>query len=220
MGVPIVVVNPNSTQAVTRGIDRAVEPLRLSGGPSIECVTLEDGPPGIESQADADSVVGPICDLIRAREDTASAFVIACYSDPGLHAARETSGRPVFGIAECAMVTALTRGERFGLISILERSIPRHERAVRSAGLWTRFAGDLAIDLGVRELSREDLVLERMRSVGRRLKDAYRADVLIMACAGMARYRDALADAVSLPVIEPTQAAVTLAIGAVQLEHS
>ena len=42
----IVVINPNSSQIVTDGIDRAVEPLRMAGGPAIECVTLKEGPAG------------------------------------------------------------------------------------------------------------------------------------------------------------------------------
>ena len=214
---PIVVINPNSTEEVTRGIDRALDPLRLEGGPPIECVTLTEGPPGIESQAQADAVVAPLCDLIRSRDDSASAFIIACYSDPGLHAARETTSKPVFGIAECAMVTALTGGERFGIISILDASIPRHQRAVRAAGLSARFAGDVAIGVGVVDLAGEDDVFEKLVVAGRRLRDEDDANVLILGCAGMARYRERLEDALGVPVIDPTQAAATLAIGAVRL---
>ena len=85
----ILVINPNSTEAVTRGIDAAMEPLRMNGGPVIECVTLKDGPPGIENQAHVEQVVGPIGRMVTKRDNDCSAFVIACYSDPGLHAARE-----------------------------------------------------------------------------------------------------------------------------------
>ena len=56
-----------------------------------------------------------------------------------------------------------------------------------------------------------------MTSVGKKLRDDDGADVLIMGCAGMARYRARLEAAVGLPVIDPTQAAVTIAIGAVLL---
>ena len=38
-----------------------------------------------------------------------------------------------------------------------------------------------------------------------------------MGCAGMARHRLALEDALGIPVIDPTQAAVTMAIGVVQV---
>ncbi len=212
---PIVVINPNSTEAVTAGIDRSVEPLRVAGGPPIECVTLKEGPPGIESQQTADAVVLPLCRMIRTRDETASAFVIACFSDPGLHSAREVTRRPVFGIAECSMAAALTRGERFGIISILDNSVVRHRRLVRSMGLSQRFAGDIALGIGIQGLADEDRVLDRMISIGKRLKDDCGADVLIMGCAGMARYGNRLQSAAGIPVIEPTRSAVTMALGEV-----
>ena len=126
----ILVINPNSTEAVTQGIDAAMEPLRIAGGPAIECVTLKEGPPGIQTQADVESVVAPIGNMVRSRDNDCSAFVIACYSDPGLHAAREVTTKPVLGIAECGILTAMTLGQRFGVISILKKSIPRHLRYV------------------------------------------------------------------------------------------
>lgn len=215
--LPILVINPNSTEEVTAGIDRALEPLRFDGGPPIESATLKEGPPGIESQAQADAVIAPMCALIRGRQDSASAFIIACYSDPGLHAARETTTKPVFGIGESAMVTALTQGERFGIISILDASIPRHARAVRAAGLGDRFAGDIAIGVGVTELAGDDDVRQRLIATGARLRDDHGANVLILGCAGMAGYRKRCEQALGIPVIDPTQAAATLAIGAVQL---
>ena len=217
---PIIVINPNSTQAVTDGMDRAVDPLRMEGGPPIECVTLEEGPPGIETEEQAGAVVGPICELIRNRQHGASAFVIACYSDPGLHPGRAVTSKPVLGIAESAMLVAMTRDARFGVISILETSIPRHQRYVRVLGLESRSAGDRALGLAVTELSNEDRTFKRMASVGQQLRDDDGADVLIMGCAGMARYRSRLEEEVGLPVIDPTQAALTLAIGAVILSGS
>ena len=217
MSERIVVVNPNSTEAVTAAIEQALAPLAMAGGPVIECVTLAEGPPGIESQAHVEQVVQPLCRLVRARDD-ADAFVIACFSDPGLFACREASARPVLGIAECGLLTALTRGERFGIIAILRTSLGRHLRYVRQLGLAARFAGDLPLGLGVVELADRDRTIERMRAVGSKLRDQQGADVLVLGCAGMADYRVELEAAVGLPVIDPTQAAVTMAIGAVQLE--
>ena len=215
MPAPIVVINPNSTRAVTDGMSEAVESLRRPGGPAIECVTMEGGPPGVETQMDAESVVLPICDYVHGRNDDAGAFVIGCYSDPGLHAAREVARVPVFGIAESAMATALTRGDRFGVISILPGSVPRHLRQVRAMGLESRLAGDLPVGLGVTELGGEDEVYERMEETGRRLRDECGADVVILGCTGMAHFRRPLEAALGLPVVEPTRAAVALALGVV-----
>jgi Asp/Glu/hydantoin racemase len=214
---PIVVINPNSTEAVTAAIDAAIEPLRMAGGPELVCQTLAEGPPGVESQSDADSVIAPLCRSIAAQGNHASAFVIACFSDPGLHAAREATARPVLGIAECGILTALTLGQRFGVISILKKSIPRHLRYYGAMGVGGRLAGDLPIELGVTELGDASTTLGRMKAVGAELRDDHGADVLVLGCAGMARYRDPLEQALGIPVVEPTQAAVTMAIGRVRL---
>jgi Asp/Glu/hydantoin racemase len=211
----ILVINPNSTEAVTRAIDEAMEPLRISGGPEINCLTLEEGPPGVESQTDADGVVMPLCRVIS--ESDADAFVIACFSDPGLYSAREATAKPVLGIAECGILTALTLGHRFGVLSILAHSVPRHLRYIAAMGVTQRLAGDLPIGLGVTELADARATLTRMLDVGRRLHEHHGADVLVMGCAGMARYRDDLEEAVRIPVVEPTQAAVAMAIGRIRL---
>jgi Asp/Glu/hydantoin racemase len=87
-------------------------------------------------------------------------------------------------------------------------------------GVLDRFAADLPIGLGVAELSDEDRALNRMIEVGRTLKDSHGADVLVMGCAGMARFRAALEEAVGIPVVEPTQAAVVMAVGHVRLSQS
>jgi allantoin racemase len=213
----ILVINPNSTEAVTRAIDEAMAPLRLPGGPEIRCLTLEEGPPAVESQLDADRVILPLCRIIREHDGAAAAFVIACFSDPGLFAARESTAKPVLGIAECGILTALTLGHRFGVISILARSVARHLRYIGAMGVVPRLAGDLPIGLGVAELADRHTALSRMIEVGRTLRDRYGADVLVMGCSGMARYRGELEEAVEIPVVEPTQAAVTMAIGRVRL---
>ena len=123
MSQTILVINPNSTQTVTDHIDAAMAPFRMEGGPEIECMCLPEGPAGIETQAHIESVVQPLRRLILAREADVDAFVIACYSDPGLYVAREATKRPVFGIAESGILVALTQGERFGVVSILAGSI-------------------------------------------------------------------------------------------------
>ncbi|HYY60512.1 MAG TPA: aspartate/glutamate racemase family protein, partial [Burkholderiales bacterium] len=210
----------NSTEAVTRGIDQAVEPLRIPGGPAIDCVTLKEGPSGIETQQQVDAVVAPMLKLVREKESEYAAFVIACYSDPGLHSLREATRKPVLGIAECGILTALTLGQKFGVIAILRQSIPRHLRYVGALGVSERLAAELPVGLRVVELSDEAKTFGRMVEVGKALRQQHGADVVIMGCAGMARYRKPLQDEIGIPVVEPTQAAVAMAIGRVRLDWS
>ena len=211
----ILVINPNSNTAVTAAIDAAVNPFRFADGPEIACTTLEEGPLGVETQKDADSVTMPLRRLVEGANDI-DAFVLACYSDPGLHVCREGTSSPVFGIGECAIATALTRGDRFGVIAIGARSIARHLRSLRQTGSIGRLAGERSLDMSVAETASGDRTLALMIEVGRMLVQQDGADVVVMGCAGMARHRKPLEDALGIPVIDPTQAAVTMALGAVQ----
>ena len=210
---PIVIINPNSTTAVTDKMAAAVESLRIPHGPVLECVTLEEGPAGIETEDQVAGVVTPICNLIRTRQEDVSAFVIGCYSDPGLQEARELSAKPVFGIAESAMLTAMTKGSRFGVISILEQSIPRHAYQIRKLGFESRCAGDRAIGLRVTELADPVRAFNGIRDAAELLRDEDGADVLILGCSGMADNRHRLEEIVGLPVVEQTQAAAAFALG-------
>ena len=212
----IVVINPNSNETVTRGLDDALRPLAFEGGPEIVCRTLAEGPYGIESQADVESVVLPLRRLVES-DNEADAFVIACFSDPGLHVCRDGTDRPVFGIAECGVLAALARADRFGVIAIQSRSIGRHLRYLRQMGLMERLAGERPIEMSVAESAAGEKTLDRMIEVGSELRDRDGAEAIVMGCAGMARHRKPLEAALGVPVVDPTQAAVAMAIGAVSV---
>lgn len=216
----IYVINPNSSRHVTDGIDRAVDPMRAISPVPIEARTLAEGPPGIETQAHVDGVVAPLLAHCARLEDQASAFVVACYSDPGLAALREQSTRPVLGIAEASILTAMTLGQRFGIISILSKSLPRHMRYVAAMGVMDRLAADRPLDLGVLDLADETRTFARLKTVGATLRDEAMADVLILGCAGMTAFRRDLESHLGIPVIEPCQAATAMAIGRVALQST
>lgn len=211
----ILVINPNSSAAVTAAIDAAVAPLRMQGGPRITVAGLPGGPPGIATQRDADAVVMPLVEWVG--RDDADAFVLACFSDPGLHAVREAAGgRPVMGIAEWGILRALTLGERFGVIALSASSVRRQQRLVRQMGVDNRYAGSWPVDATASDTAGA-AVRDRLVEAGRALVGARSADVVVLGCAGMASHRAAIEDAIGCPVVEPSQQAVAAAIGAVLL---
>lgn len=207
----ILVINPNSNQAVTDGLDDALAPFRLGGGPGVECLTLAEGPFGIETQLHTEQVVLPLVRLVESRPD-AAAFVIACYSDPGLDACRSVARVPVFGIQESGILAAMARGDLFGVIAISDRSGARHRGTMRRMGVLGRLAGERALNISVDDTARGAGTFDRLVEVGKVLKGDG-ADVLILGCAGMARHRAPLEAALGLPVIDPAQAAVGMALG-------
>ncbi|MEM7429219.1 MAG: aspartate/glutamate racemase family protein [Pseudomonadota bacterium] len=211
---PILVINPNSNQAVTDGMDAALEPLCLPGAPKFECITLQDGPFGIESQADIEQVTIPLRNMVKARDD-ASCFVIACYSDPGLQVCREASNKPVLGIQECGVLTAMAQGDRFGVIALSPKSIKRHLRYMRQLGVIDRLAAERAANLSVAESASGGGTFARLLDVGKKLRDEDGADTVVLGCAGMAVHRAGLETELGIPVVDPVQSAATMALGLV-----
>jgi Asp/Glu/hydantoin racemase len=211
----ILVINPNSSAAVTRAIDDAVAPLRLPGGPAVDVVGMASGPRSVSSQRDADGIAPGLQGLVQ--ESDADAFVVACFSDPGLYGAREAAGgRPVFGIAQCGVLQALALGERFGIIALALGSVRRQQRYVRMMGLGERYAGSRPIEADAEESAGAG-VFAAMLGAGRVLCVRDGADVLVLGCAGMSGHRAGLERALGVPVVEPARAAVTMALGAVLL---
>jgi len=208
LAAQVVVVNPNSTQAVTDGIRDAVTLVPGTEHLNIDYVTLAEGPPGIETDAHVASVISPLLTLVKSRASDADAFVVACFSDPGIAQLRDALSSPVYGIGECAYRSAAEGGRRFGVVSIVAESVPRHRRYIEHLGLDGQLAGDRPLELSVLELADAERTRDRLSNVARTLLDDDGADSLILGCAGMAGYREALQDELGCPVIDPCQAAI------------
>jgi Hydantoin racemase len=214
----ILVVNPNSNERVTGEIAAAVACLRIPNGPVIDCATLAEGPPGIETQVHVDTVVEPLLRLAQRESNATSALVIACFSDPGLYSLREALDMPVFGIAESGFSAGADQGRPLwnhlhpaplhpAASPICRRPRPRRPTRRRPGHR----------DGGERPRPGRSRPGAPRRG-GRQLKEEDGADVLLLGCAGMARYRKALQDRLGIPVVDPVQAAVGLAQLALQLE--
>lgn len=212
----ILVINPNSSVTMTRSIDESVEPLRSTDGPPIEVTRLTTTPDGLETQADVESVVLPLA--ARLADEPAAAYVVACFSDPGLFLLREQLERPVVGIAESALLLALGLGHRFGIVAIGSGSIGRHMRLVRSMGLEGRFAGDISAETGTHGVDSPSAI-ETIAGVGRVLREKHGAEVLILGCAGMGRHRTNIEAMVGVPVVDPVQAGVARALALTALGY-
>lgn len=212
----ILVINPNSSETVTRSMDACLDSVRRGVAQSIQCVTLETAPPGIET----DAHIAEVTPKVRARiaDTPADAYVVACFSDPGVGQARQDTPRPVIGIGEAGYLAAIGLGGRFGVVSIVEASIGRHRRHLESLGLSARLAGDRPIGFGVAELG-GPAVIEALVRVGHELRDRDGADTLVLGCAGMGGFRAAVEAELGLPVVDPVQAGALLAANALTLSY-
>jgi allantoin racemase len=205
----ILILNPNCSEACSAGIDAAIAPFRFPGGPVFDVATLQDGPPAVYTWRDWHAAVGPLCRLIE--RETADAYIVACASDPGIEAARATTTKPVLGVFRSAVAVAVARAERFGVIAIVDASKGRHMAALRAMGLEHRLAAEIALNVSMDTLLDPEAARARLIETGHALVQAG-AETVILGCTGMAHHRDAIEQAIGVPVIEPCQAAAALAL--------
>lgn len=212
----ILVINPNSSKAVTRSMEACLQVFSPSRH-EIRCIELEAAPPGIETDAHVAEVVPLLVDA--AGRTDADAIVIACFSDPGISAVRAATDIPVIGIAEAAYLAALGLGARFGIVSMGQSSILRHRRYLEALKIDGRLAGDRSIDMTVSELVATDAITPVTR-IGATLRDQDGAEVVILGCAGLGSYRAAVQAELGIPVIDPVQAGVALAATQAELGYA
>ena len=205
----VLVLNPNSSTSCTD----AVRDSLAGFGTGFTVETLPDGPPAIATWQDWHDAAGSLLRRVRAAEAAGppGAYVVACVSDPGIDLLRATTPRPVFGALRAGVAMAMARADHFGIIAFVAASVPRHRRVLQAMGLEHRCTGSLPLDLPMDALTHPDACRPRLVSAAHALRDGG-AEAVILGCAGMARHRRFLEDAVGLPVIEPVQAAAAQAM--------
>lgn len=212
----VLVINPNSNPDVTAGMKNASDALIARFKGEIEFKTLAKGPFGIESDAHIQEVIPLILDEIAASD--ADAFVIGCYSDPGLTEARKIDTRPMFGLQRSAILTALQQADNFGVLALSDVSINRHLAYIERMGFTSLLAGELPINMSVAEGEKPE-AFDVLARVGQQLVAETKAQSVVLGCAGLARHKTKLAEILGVTVIDPVQAAVSQAVAAVE-NHS
>jgi allantoin racemase len=207
----IEVINPNSTASMTRKIGRAAEAV-AAPGTEIIATNPEKGPVSIEGHYDeAVCVIGLLEEIRRGEAAGVDGYVIACFGDPGLLAAREIARGPVLGIAEAAMHAASFIATGFSVVTTLERTRIITEHLVEAYGMQRSCRKVRATDLAVLDLQDEGSDARRIITEEcRRALEEDDSGALVLGCAGMADLAEALSRELGAPVIEGVGAAVKL----------
>jgi allantoin racemase len=210
------VVNPNTTASMTAKIGAAAR-AAASPGVEVSAVNPDFGPPSIEGYFDeAFSVPGLIAEIGKAPR--ADAYVIACFDDTGLEAARCATDAPVVGIGEAAFHLASLIADRFSVVTTLSRSIAPIERNLAKYGLAARCARVRAANVAVLDLEKPGSGARRSieKEIERALSDDG-AEAIVLGCAGMTDLARELERAAGVPVLDGVACAVGLAESLVRL---
>lgn len=205
----IMIINPNTTASMT---EKMAQAARKVAAPGTELIATQpaDGPVSIESHFDeAISVIG-VLDTIR--EHQADAYVIACFGDPGLLAARELTAAPVLGIAEAAFHVASMISTRFSVVTTLARTGIIAEHLLDQYGFASHCRKVRATDLPVLALEEDnDSAYEHLYQECLLAQKEDQIGAIVLGCGGMADMAERLTEALGMPVIDGVTAAVKFA---------
>ena len=170
------------------------------------------GPVSIESHYDeALAVPGLLQAIAEGEQEGCDGYVVACFGDPGLKAARELVRGPVLGIAEAAMHAASFLGSSFSVVTTLARTMGQARHLAESYGMQRFCANVRAVDLPVLELERPGSdARARITEECRRALSEDGSDVIVLGCAGMADLCEHISREIGAPVVDGVAAATTM----------
>lgn len=201
------VINPNTTRAMTSTVEVCARAV-ASDGVEVTGVTSEFGPPSIESHYDeAMSVPGLLAAIQRGEAEGVDGYVIACFGDPGLDAARELATGPVIGIAEAAMQTASHLGRGFSIVTTLGRTIGRAEELAERYGMSRFCRGYHACEIPVLDLETDPMAMKLVTDACREAVEQDGSDAVVLGCAGMADMCRHISEEIGVPVVDGVTAA-------------
>jgi allantoin racemase len=204
------VINPNTTESMTALIEASARAV-AGPGTTVDAVNPSMGPASIESHYDeALAVPGLLAEIAAGERRGVDGYVVACFGDPGLDAAREIAAGPVVGIAEAAMHAATLLGRGFSVVTTLART------RGRALDLAERYApsgackGVYACDIPVLDLERDPASFKRVVDLARAALENDGSDVIVLGCAGMADLCAAATAELGVPVVDGVAAATVL----------
>ena len=209
------IVNPNTTAAFTAGLQTAAAAV-AAPGTRVTATQPRTGPTSIESHGEeARGALGVVEAVATGEREGVDAYVVACFGDTGVHAAREVARGPVVGMTEAALYAAAMLAPSFAIVTLPRRTRVHALRVVHETGLMHRCAVR-AVDVAVLDLAEEAAaVFPAVLAEARLALDRDGAEALILGCAGMTELVAPLEAALGVPVIDGVLAGLKMAEGLV-----
>ena len=216
----LLVVNPNTTVAVTELLARRVG-AAVGASAEVEAVTARFGAEYIASEASYVVAAHAALEACRNHCDAhgrPDAIIVGCFGDPGVFALRETFALPVIGLAEAAMREAAGHG-RFAIVTGGAAWGPMLIRLARALELGDRLAGvgivaatgaELAADPERALVTLAEACLGAMQGV----------EAVVLGGAALAGMAEAIASAatprLAVPLIDSVDAAARAALASLR----
>lgn len=206
----ILIVNPNTTESMTRKIGIAAEAVARTDT-TVIAANSSKGPSSIQGYLDVAVCVPGLLEEIKKHPDV-DAIVVACFDDTGVDAIRCMVDVPVIGIGEAAYHAASMISTKFSVITTLARSLPGLEANLARYGLANKCAKVRATDIPVLKLEDDDPdTLNKIRVEVQKAVCDDRAEAIVLGCAGMTDLMNSLSQEFGLPVIDGVGSGIAMA---------
>ena len=219
----IMVINPNTSESMTEHLRIELDRIKRSDT-KLTVVCPDKGPETIECAYDEACAIPPTLELVmKANREGYDALILACFSDPGIDAAKEISEIPVIGIEESALHMAAMLGARFSIMTPRRQRIANRKEHVHMRGMDHFLASVRSLDLSVAETDADpERTKKRVLAVAKAAAEEDGAEVIILGCAGMAGYAPELESKLGVKVLDPSAVALKVAEAMVDLglKHS
>ena len=195
---------------MTANINSSAQAVKF---PHTEILTVQptSGPESIESFYDEYLAIPGILEQILLDTDS-DAFILACWGDPGLEAAREITRRPVIGIAEASLYVANMLAAKWSVVTTLHRVRDMVEKTVKKTGLTARCASVRTTRLSVLDTEQDrSATLDVLLDASQRAIQEDGAEAICLGCAGMSGLGQQLEEQLGVPVVDAVAAAVKMA---------
>jgi allantoin racemase len=209
----LLVINPNTTQAMTDDIARSA---RAVAGPDtqITAISPKAGPRSIEGFTDEVLAAYHTVEAVAEARGKYDGIVIACYGDPAVAACREVADVPVVGIAEASFHMASLVAHRWSVVTVLPRALPLINETLHRAGLQHRCASVRSAPLTVLEIEADlDHAKRLITTEARKAIQEDYAEAILLGCAGMGPLDKVMQEELGVPVFDGTACAVKMLEG-------
>ena len=208
----IKIINPNTTWSMTKDIEWAG---RRYARPDtkVYAVSPQTGPDSIESMYDEYlAVPGVLSEIIKGdREEDADAFIIACFGDPVLEAAKEVTDKPVIGIAQAAFTVAKMIAPNFSVVYVLDRAETVVKNVIHLHGVEQFCRSCRSTGLGVLDFDRDPAAgMQALADQSRKCMEEDGAECVVLGCAGFVQFVDKLNRELPIPIIDGVSPAVKM----------
>lgn len=213
----ILVVNVNTTQSMTHGIQVQAQKV-AAPGTEIVALTPRFGAESVEGNFESYLAAVGVMDAVMRYDQPFDAVIQAGYGEHGREGLQELLEVPVVDITEAAASTAMFLGHKYSVVTTLDRAVPMIEDRLKQAGLYERCASVRASGMAVLELETQpERAVEAIVSQAAEAVSVDHAEVICLGCGGMAELEQKVRDKTGVPVVDGVASAVTIAEALVRM---